>query len=233
MAFLNSIEGLLAQAMQFYCETPAFVSGFPAEPVNTWTNLAIVMAGILGMYVAHTCSQRSSGPMAVAISLFVTGWMSFWWHGTRDVFAFAADAGAGQITFLVMLGFWLRLIFPRWGVIGAFIVIIALTGVQGMAMAGVRHQSGELTWLLVAVLFVASVALAARTWQVSPRAGKFATAMIAAATIAIVSRTTDAAGGAVCQMIPVGIHWAWHLGMSVAALMSIFMLIELESARRS
>src|SRR5262249_22612375 len=96
-----------------YCESPAFLDGFPAEPVNTFSNTAILF-GIAAFYVVIKRAPRAYDLYLLCFLLLANGIGSLLWHGTRERWALTLDVWPGLVFLLVMVFLWARRVTPLW-----------------------------------------------------------------------------------------------------------------------
>lgn len=212
-----------------YCETLAFATGFPAEPVNTWTNLVIIAFGLAALWLAHTHKPASKGPAAVAWLIIATGAGSLLWHGLRTPWALALDTLPGVVCLFVLMYYWLRRFVTRpraWSVIaGSFIATAILTPLAAL------YSIGGAVFVPLAVIVTAiALWLIRRTRAVSRPASTLAAGMLAAAAYALAARTLDASG-IICWYLPFGTHFLWHVLLSFAAFLGVLLLIRLDSEK--
>ncbi len=190
-----------------YCErlTPAFW----AEPVNALTNLAFLLAAAVAWHHARRIGQLRPAIAALCLLLACIGLGSFAFHSFATRWAALADVLPIQLFSLVAL----------------------VTGLHRFTGA-VPGRTGLLTGLTLAALVAATWALAqiappqlrgavgyAPAWlalwgfavltavQGSPLARAMATAALVF-TVSLTARTLDAP---LCDVLPMGTHWLWHL----------------------
>jgi hypothetical protein len=213
-----------------YCET-GHPLWFMAEPVNTVTNGFIILAAFAALF--HVRRARVGMPFDLAILiflLFATGINSFYWHAFRTQLGLRLDALSGLLFLFVFAGFWFRALFG--GVAGAAGSIGLVALAAGSVMLGRRL---DLPMGLAFVPAFASIAAAGtlavvttaqRYGSGTARIGVFA---LASAVTAAICRSID---GAACGLIPTGTHFLWHMGLSLAAYLSIVLLTRLKTMRR-
>lgn len=209
-----------------YCETPAIVTGFPAEPINTWTNLIIISFGLVALWIIYKRKPHSEGPLAVALLLTATGMGSMLWHGLRTPWALALDTLPGVITLFVLTYYWSRHFLSRTRVWIILVGMLAFEAIGALFLASTSR--GGLIFVPFAIyVTILALWLIGKANRVSEHAGTLSAWMITFALAALLARTLDATG-AICTLIPVGTHWLWHCLLSLAAFLGILVLITLD-----
>src|SRR6185295_17998186 len=118
--------------MPLYCETPALITRFPAEPINTWSNLFIVAVGIVAWIIVARAPLRGArfGLYLLSFFLIATGAGSLLWHGFRTEAFLVLDVLPGALFLLTFTYLWLRRFYSKGFSILAltiFIIIEALS----------------------------------------------------------------------------------------------------------
>lgn len=181
-----------------YCER--LDAGLWAEPVNALTNLAFIVAGLV---MLMRCRQMAMG-QALAVVLVVIGVGSGLFHTY-------ANRLTGLMDVLPILGFILLYIYAatrdyfgaRGWVAGlaavGFIPFAALTAPL-FAMVPVLGVSAGY-WPVVAMIVIYAVVLRGPV-------GRGLAIGAGILTVSLVARSLDAV---VCDMLPLGTHFLWHL----------------------
>lgn len=194
--------------------------GWLFEPLNTWTNLAPIAAGLLALFYLHR--QRGAGvvpgvvPWVLALLLLATGIGSFVWHGFHDRWALTVETLTGLLFFLCYVAWWsCRLWGWRVGLaacvaflavaIGQFFVIAP----SGPTDAGFRVIAVVLPY--GALLLWATAKRFGRVWRI----GALSLVLAAAAASA---RSLDLPA---CEIVPFGTHFLWHILLALAAYTAI------------
>ena len=215
-----------------YCET-GHPWLFMAEPVNTITNIFIIVAAILAL--REVWRARIGMPFDLAVLLFLlfaTGIGSFFWHGFRSRVALAFDALPGLLFLFVMAGLWFRALF------GSLAGIAGALGLAALAVGAValgRHYEAGLPPAFIftpafAVIALVGIALVAATSR------RFGGQIAGLGLLAILCGVSAAVCRSIdlltCRTIPFGTHFLWHILLSLAAYLSIAMLtrIKIQSA---
>jgi hypothetical protein len=213
--------------MQFgpiYCETPAVLHGFPAEPVNTYSNLIIILLGLVALLLVYRRKPNDSGLWLLASLLALTGVGSLLWHGLRAPWALALDTLPGVLTLFVFVFLWARAALSKrialiitGGLFLLQLLTMPLFFALGLARGAFFVPLGiELTLLGSYMVW--------RTRQISPAAFPLSVWVLPLAITALTARTVDALG-IICPYIPFGTHFLWHGFLSSAAFVGILMLL--------
>src|SRR3989344_3351689 len=208
----------------FYCETPAFITGFPAEPINTYSNLIIIAFGLLALFIVHRKSVRTPDLYALGIFLLATGIGSLLWHSLRSSWALALDVLPGIIFLILFVYGWSRRLFgviQSTLVVLGFFISIGLTSVLVVSFTVtdqlVPFFAGP---VLISILF--GLWLGALSWKRWGMVTWFVFGGIFSALIAFVFRTIDLS---TCSTISFGTHFLWHVFLSFGALLCIHFLL--------
>src|ERR1700742_5053478 len=109
-----------------YCET-GHPWLFMAEPVNTVTNVFILISAIAAfLYVRRARIGMPGGIAMLLLLLLATAFGSFAWHGFRTRIALAFDAIPGLLFLFVFAGLWIRELWgSRAGLLGSIGLLAA------------------------------------------------------------------------------------------------------------
>ncbi len=204
-----------------YCETLIAASNsFPIEPVNTYTSLIPFALGVVALVWLWKRRERSYLLNSIALFLALTGLGSALWHGVRTPLSLSLDVFPGLVAFLLIVWTWPYLLGGRvWSyatIVGIFGGTFVLTRLFGTA-----ENNGP----PMAVFFVIAIAGAAMVYLTYKKKGKrlalLGLSVIALATLAALVRSTDLL---TCEVIPVGIHFLWHVFLGNAAFVAIIFL---------
>ncbi|HEY0282628.1 MAG TPA: ceramidase domain-containing protein [Rhizomicrobium sp.] len=220
----------------FYCET-----GYPwlgmAEPVNTITNAAIIVAA----YFAYRAVKKSrvgfSADLVLLIFLLaMVGIGSTLWHGLRTRWALQLDWIPGVLFLLVLTALWFRQLFGWFaGIGGAILMYAATVASAAFAWRTFGDLHGAATNLRFvpgfAVITLFGLALVAATRRKFGREAAVQGVIILSCGIgAAVARSIDLL---VCPYVPIGTHFLWHLLLSTASFLGILLLVRMKKQRRA
>jgi hypothetical protein len=219
-----------------YCETGHALL-FMAEPVNTVTNVFIIVAGIFA--VREVQRARIGMPFDLALLLFLlfaTGVGSFFWHAFRTRVALAFDAIPGLLFLLVFAGLWIRRLFGPWaGVLGAFGLMAAAAGAITLTVRlfpEIRQMAPAISlapaYATISAIGIGLAIVTARRLGGEP--ARIAVFALASAIFASLCRSIDLM---MCSAMPFGTHFLWHIFLSLAAYLAIVMLVKLRVAERA
>ena len=211
-----------------YCEDTIALSSFPIEPVNTISNAAIVLFGVASLYYVSKRAPRSYDLYALGVLLVANGIGSALWHGYRQGWALAFDVTPGLL-FLFALSFcWARRL---WSAFAAMLLAAAFFGatlISGILVAGMPRWVG-----LAPAVVATGVLLIVQTAIRSRQAALWGVAALASTLTALTFRTIELD---ICDYVPFGTHFLWHIFNSAGAFMGIVALVTLQdamAARRS
>lgn len=186
-----------------YCERTS--PDFWAEPLNALTNLAFVVAALAA---ARLAAKRGggAGAWALVVVLLAIGVGSFLFHTVATRWAGLADVL--PITIFIHLYLYLALRrfvgLPVWGALLGVVGFLAGSAALGrVAPPGALNGSVSYLPALMAMLVVGGILLARRHAAAS--------GILLAAVVFLASLTARSLDEAVCQAVPVGLHFIWHL----------------------
>jgi len=205
--------------MPVYCETALnWLGPFPAEPVNAITSFVPVVLGMLALHYLVRGKHRNRVAYTLAVLTIVTGLGSVAWHATRSQLALNVDALAGVAYFAVIAFFWLYYVGNRW------IAVAVWGGLVGMVFLAPRIEAFFVIFL--ATVVIVAVGLVVATWYRNRPAFKFAAVAVGAGLFAAAMRTLDSR---VCDVIPFGTHFLWHVFLGIAAYAGVRLMVALRS----
>ncbi|MAS44589.1 MAG: hypothetical protein CML46_01860 [Rhodobacteraceae bacterium] len=203
------MEGLFA-TVDAYCERLG--PEFWAEPLNAVSNAAFLIAAGVAWILARRAGRDGDWAVrALVINLFAIGIGSFLFHTFAQRWSGAADVL--PIMLFILLYLYLAVVryigLPVWaGLLKAAMFLPVSAGLGAWltpALGTLNGSIGYVPTFLVLVAFATGLALAAHnSWPgLAVAAGLFA--------MSLAFRTADDQAGAVCEALPIGTHWAWHL----------------------
>ncbi len=208
-----------------YCETPSIVTGFPAEPTNTISNIAVVLGLLAFVHVARK-APRSWDLYLLSFFLLAVGIGSTLWHGLRQPWALTLDFVPGLLFFLALALLWARRVYSWLGA-GAFFVAF-FAAVFAAMYFGVRLLHVPFFVPLAPVVITFSTVLIVKTARLSREAAWMAAGSVALALVALTFRSIDLK---TCDVIPFGTHFLWHICLASAAYVGVWTLMILDRAK--
>jgi hypothetical protein len=211
-----------------YCETPALITSFPTEPINTWSNLFIIGIGILAMVLVarRPRSLPGTGLWILAILLTATGIGSFLWHGWRTETFLIMDALPGSLFLVTFVYLWFRRYYSRWATL--FSTALFALAAWFSVSYGISYFKTSPLLSLVPLVIVTGAWLITVTYQETRRAAAFGSGALFLTMIAVGFRTVDLP---FCDAFPFGTHFLWHFTLSLAAFLAILALITIDFLR--
>ena len=212
-----------------YCETPLGLFVFPAEPINTLSNLVIIGFGLIALYLVYRRAPRAADLWAVALFLTGTGIGSLLWHGFRTSTFLTLDFTPGILCLLALILAWARRLFDSWlyavlWVVGFFALVSGGSSIVGYFVDFRFFFAGP----LIATLAIGGyfMVLSYRKWG---RVTTFALLGMATALLALFFRTLDPL---VCSYIPFGTHFLWHILLSGGSFLCILFLLKINEIQK-
>jgi hypothetical protein len=209
-----------------YCEMLTASDGWLFEPINTWTNLAPIAAGLLALW--WLSRQRAAGavPWVLALLLLATGVGSFVWHGFHERLALRVETLSGLLFFACYLFWWG---WRLWGWLVGFAACLAFLGLAVGQLFVLRPSGGGELGLRVIAVTVPCGALL--LWVTARRFGR-AIFRVGAASLALGAaaasfRSLDLPA---CELVPFGTHFLWHILLALAAYTAIRVVVAADQA---
>lgn len=222
----------LTTSVDIYCErnSPAFW----AEPVNAVTNLSFILAGLWGWREARLRAEPNPLVWLLIALAFAIGIGSFLFHTYAQVWAGLADT------------------IPIWTFVALY-CFVAATRLGGVRPG--RVLAGALVLVALAALLIANAGGEAPetprgpaplngSLQYAPAVLAFAVFTViaylrrnplrhwvgAAGAIFLLSLTARTFDHTVCEVMPLGLHWIWHLLNGVVIALVLQILIRARAA---
>jgi Ceramidase len=207
-----------------YCEDLHAVAGaFPAEPWNTVSNAAIMIFGAAALYLVSKRAPRAADLYLLGALIVVNGVGSFLWHGLRERWALTLDVIPGLLVLFTLVFCWMRRLSGSIAAV-AFLVLFYLGFALSRQYWGVVQR-----WVALApVVIAAGLWLIGQTALRDGRAALIGSAALATALLALGFRTIDMR---VCDLLPMGTHFLWHITLSGATFIAILGLLRLPRRR--
>jgi Ceramidase len=216
------------QPIDLYCErtSPAFWS----EPVNAISNTAFLVAAAYALRQWSRAGSSGWPALALIIIVAIIGIGSFLFHTFANRWSLLADVIPIQLFMLGMFGIMLHrlLLWPPAGVVAGTAAFLAFgllaprlapyLGLGASAGAAFGYGTG-----LVAMLVLGSWAVAALP---SPRRETGWT-LLAAAAVFAASLTLRQLDQRLCDMLPLGTHFLWHMLNAVTLALLLMATIRL------
>jgi len=209
--------------LPLYCETALNPHGhFPDEPINALTNFFPFLTGLLAMWYLWRHGDRHWLPWTMAILTAVTGLGSVAWHAHRTPFTLFIDAMPGVLYFCILVAVWMIYISNRWIAVAGGVALAAFVFLVPLSI----KQQMQIPMLI----FFGALAggMLYLTWQRQRPAFGFALPMVLCGLAAAGMRTLDLH---VCDVIPFGTHFFWHLFLGTAAYLGVRMVVVLLGPR--
>lgn len=196
--------------MQFgYCER--IDGSFWAEPLNAATNVAFLIAALAGLPLWRRQGQREAVTFVLIVLVFAIGIGSFLFHTTPNRWTLLADVvpiqlfAFGYFAFALHRFLGLSGAMTAAGTLAFFALALGLSAVgRAVLPAGMAGSAGYAAFLLGLI----SMALAMSR---VPALREPCRLLALAAGLFAVSLTMRSIDGALCDGLPLGTHWLWHL----------------------
>jgi len=207
--------------MPYYCETALNPLGtFPAEPVNTITSFVPAILGVLALIYLSRNRNTSTVAYTLAVLTLLTGLGSVAWHSMRTPLTLLIDWLPGAIYFLILVFFWAYYAAGRYLSGG---LVLALSVLVFFVPFPVIQQY---RLIIIGVLIAVAIALVIATRMKQRAAFGWALAMVGSAVVAVTLRTLDLN---VCDVMPIGTHFFWHIFLGFAAYAGVRLIVRLQS----
>ena len=195
------------RAIDAYCERVG--AAFWAEPVNALTNLAFILAAIVGAAWLRRQERLDLAGVWLVGLVVAVGIGSFLFHTVATLWALLADVIPITLFIVSFLVLTVRRFFrgPWWLALAVGAVFLpsanVLSGGIGRLVGdGLNGSEGYVPALLALVVCGA--------W-LRRRGHPGGTSLLVAAAIFTVSLTFRSIDEAVCDAFPLGTHFMWHL----------------------
>jgi hypothetical protein len=190
----------LTRALDLYCERTD--ASLLSEPLNAASNIGFFIAGWLIWRRAQTWDER-----LLALIAALVGVCSLAFHLSAQVWAAWAD-GLVILAFIYayLWRYMARIARARWfGICAAIIAYAAVDYLSGQLFTPAT-LNGSVRYLPTAAALALMSAYAASR---EPAAGSVLGLATLVFAVSLTARTVDLA---VCDALPIGTHFLWHLG---------------------
>lgn len=193
------------QSVDGYCER--IDASFWSEPLNAVSNAGFLIAGLIAAHRAIRSGEEPDLPvLLLAAAVFLIGIGSFLFHTFANAWSGLADTIPIRIFMFGYFFLAMRRFFSlnaMWGLIATVLffgltILVMMTLPPGFLNNGADYVPGLFAMLAVGVIMAA---------QDRPSA---ALVLLAAVTF-IVSFTFRSVDMIVCDALPIGTHYFWHL----------------------
>jgi hypothetical protein len=176
--------------------------------------------GILALVYLIRGRHRDGVAYTLAVLTVLTGLGSVAWHSMRTEFTLLIDWLPGAVYFVIIAFFW------AGNVGGRYIGVVLLVALSVLAFAVPFHTIQAYRVFIFTGIILIAIALVAATWRAGRGAFAWALAMFLSAAVALSLRTLDLN---VCDTIPVGTHFFWHIFLGFAAYAGVRLIVRLQS----
>lgn len=210
-----------------YCETPAAITGiFPVEPANAISSGIIVVFGLFALASVIRRTPNVISFYVLCVLLITNGLGSILWHGLRTRWALTLDVLPALVFVVAAIVLWARYVAP-WRE-GLLVTAGAVAFALVVRFADLPVRGG---WTMMAPFIITiAIWLIVRSYAVSKQAALTGALALTSAVAALTFRSIDAS---MCEAVPMGTHFLWHVFLSAAAFLCMQALITLETNRRS
>lgn len=187
-----------------YCERTDF--SFWAEPVNAASNAAFLIAAFVVWRIVR--DRPDWRVRALLLILTAIGIGSFLFHTVASRWASAADVVPIMVFILVYL--WLATVrmleLPRWAGFVAVALFFPFTAAVSSGVAAITGGLNGSEGYVPTMLLIAGYGL----WLL-PRKPATGRGLLIGAGLLTLSLTARSVDEALCEVVPLGTHWLWHL----------------------
>ena len=204
-------------AIDIYCERLS--ADFWAEPINAITNAAFIIAGIMAIIVARRHNALNGATLWLAALILMIGTGSFLFHTFATRWAMLTDVipiMIYKVSFLIIYA--RRVVKASWPITAGLVAgFFALGYIFGQMPQ--EWLNGSLSYA-PAFLYIGGFGVYhLMTKKNAPWA------LLAAAVTFAVSLTFRSLDMAMCEAIPMGIHFMWHVLNGVVLYLTLYGLI--------
>ena len=189
-----------------YCERVDF--SFWSEPVNAITNLSFIIAALICLNMTIRRDREEGYTFALCAILFGIGVGSFLFHTFATRWAGVADVVPILLFILVYVYAATRRylgmghISAALAVIGAMLFSSAFPGLWNSVLPSINGSEAYVSTLLIIIGYAVILAR---------RGHPAATGLFATAAVLSLSLTFRSIDPVICEALPLGTHFMWHL----------------------
>lgn len=189
--------------LDLYCERLG--PGLWAEPINALTNAAFMIAAVYGAIVLQRSGRRDALVIGLVALVAAIGIGSFLFHTFANHWSVMTDVIPITLFIYIYLGLALRRYFElSWLITGALLVgFFALNWPADIFLSPILSGSAAYVPALLAMLICGGLLTAQRHAAGRP--------LLTAGVVFLVSLTLRTLDLPLCEAVPLGIHWLWHI----------------------
>lgn len=222
-----------------YCETLQAndaVNTYLSEPVNAYSNAFIFIAAavcfvMLRQHRYILLKVRFNWLLASVLFLLLNAIGSWLWHSTKDTDWLPLDVLPAIGFLMILVYYWFQRIFENKNNVLMATLAMFFVPALWIVLAVYLFDLQDTIWmpigftLTMLTLFLSFLYL---SWQRLPKRNlKQGLLALAAMVFAAFFRGIDTLT-AVCETVPFGTHFLWHLGLSVSAVLGLRFVLELQ-----
>lgn len=207
-AFIGNAAPELCLQIDAYCERTSFA--LDGEPLNTVTNIAMILVAIAAAILQMRRPNRDAGGLiwAAIIAVAIGGLGATLFHTTATIWTVWVDMLPFLVFMLIML--WLTLTrhfaWPGWQALLGVVAFLAVTlGARPILPPGFLPPAIAIYYVTPLLVLLAVAVLLLR------RRARAATSYLVATGLFLAAYAARELDGPLCSAIPTGTHFLWHL----------------------
>lgn len=217
--------GNFRQSVDIYCER--LDPSFWAEPLNALSNFAFILAAVFTYGLWREYSPKARDIKTLIILAAIVGIGSFVFHTVATVGSSYADI----IPIIIFIHLSVAVIFKRvlglkWRYAVPATILFLILNIVTMKLFGREVLNGSITYVPTLVLLLS---VGAYSFARKYLAGK---EFVMAGVAFFVSITCRSIDQQICDMLPIGVHYMWHILNSVTIYYVIKGLIKTASGEK-
>ncbi len=182
-------------SLDFYCER--LTPDFWAEPINAWSNLSFIIAGIWGFYISR--GKAWGYPQLLSLLAILVGSGSFLFHTFANKMTHLFDLIPIFIFTLVFVYFSFRhklKMSTRMSTLAGFLFVLFMVLIEIFVPKSFINGSSLYLLPLITLFFIGL------------KVDRFYLTIALTFLISLMARTFD---NSLCEILPIGTHFIWHL----------------------